>query len=231
MNERSDGLIGAGSRFGVAADGTVSGDDGTGGQLAASLRYAVRMASQVDSLTGVGDLVRLSTIGSITVIARVDSCAGNEFALTVHVDPTTSTPSPFVKRGSDGSNGITRSLHRTQQMLDTQWCALITGDHRLVGRAMHGTDRSTSISLGVLDEVGLRVLALLGAVGPDFRETGVVLDYQRSAILVVPIAEHALFAMADRFERHLVSALVNEVRSVLSPRRLARAETVDEPLA
>ena len=58
-------------RFTVAADGTTHGDDGASGRLAVSLRYACRVAGQLEFLTGAGDLEWVSTVSSTAVTARV----------------------------------------------------------------------------------------------------------------------------------------------------------------
>ncbi len=232
MNDRFDGLPGTtGPRFSIAIDGVVTGDDGTGGQLAASLRYAARMASQVDSRTGAGDLVRVITISGVTVIARVDAGVDDELALTVHVEPTV-LPQPGRSvpiRAGHGSGRVARGLHLTHQLLDVYWSAIITDDKRIVGRAVHDSERATPSTMEDLSAVGLRALAVLGAIGPRFRETAVLLDYERGSLLVVPLGEHALFAMADRFERNRVIELVEGLRRIITPRDITRAFAVIDP--
>ena len=59
-------------RFDVNPEGIVEGDDGDDGHLAETLRYVCRMGSQIGALLELGELERLSTLSTLTLMARVD---------------------------------------------------------------------------------------------------------------------------------------------------------------
>ncbi|KRF37211.1 hypothetical protein [Nocardioides sp. Soil805] len=215
-------------RFTVAADGTVSGDDGDSGRLAVSLRYACRVAGQLEFLTGAGDLEWVSTVSSTAVTARVGWSLAREVTLSAEVEGGAPRPPKefTVVGGSDVHAALAHCMQRVRQMLGTHWGAVITGDKRVVGAAVPQSGGGVLDSMAALPEVGIRALAVLGALEERYRETCVLLDYAHGTLLVAAIGDHALYAFADKVDTRVVAEIVDEVRAVLSPDDLARADTI-----
>lgn len=215
-------------RFTVAADGTTRGDDGASGGLAASLRYACRVAGQLEFLTGAGDLEWVSTVSSTTVTARVGWSLAREVTLSAEVEAgEPRAPKEFtVVGGADVHAALGHCMQRVRQLLGTHWSAVITGDKRVVGAAVPQSGSGVLDSMAALPEVGVRALAVLGALEERYRETCVLLDYQRGAMLVAAIGDHALYAFADKLDARVVSEVVDEVRAILVPAQVAGADTI-----
>lgn len=215
-------------RFTVAADGTIHGDDGASGGLAASLRYACRVAGQLEFLTGAGDLEWVSTVSSTTVTARVGWSLAREVTLSAEVEAgEPRAPKEFtVVGGADVHAALGHCMQRVRQLLGTHWSAVITGDKRVVGAAVPQSGSGVLDSMAALPEVGVRALAVLGALEERYRETCVLLDYQRGTMLVAAIGDHALYAFADKLDARVVSEVVDEVRAILVPAQVAGADTI-----
>jgi hypothetical protein len=215
-------------RFTVAADGSTTGDDGASGGLAASLRYACRVAGQLESLTGAGDLEWVRTVSSTTVTARVGWSLGREVTLSAEVEQGERPAGKelTVGGGADAHAALELGLQRVRQLLGTHWCAVVTGDKRVVGAAVPRSGSGALDSMAALPEVGVRALAVLGALEERYRETCVLLDYRRGTLLVAAIGDHALYAFADKLDAGVVAEVVDEVRAVLAPDQVARADTI-----
>lgn len=215
-------------RFTVAADGSTTGDDGASGGLAASLRYACRVAGQLEFLTGAGDLEWVSTVSTTTVTARVGWTLAREVTLSAEVEAgEPRAPKEFtVVGGADVHAALGHCMQRVRQLLGTHWSAVITGDKRVVGAAVPQSGSGVLDSMAALPEVGVRALAVLGALEERYRETCVLLDYQRGTMLVAAIGDHALYAFADKLDARVVSEVVDEVRAILVPAQVAGADTI-----
>lgn len=215
-------------RFTVAADGTVAGDDGDAGRLAVSLRYACRVAGQLEFLTGAGDLEWVRTISTTAVTARVGWSLAREVTVSAEVeDGGRRAAKEFtVVGGGDVHAALGHCMQRVRQMLGTHWGAVITGDKRVVAAAVPQAGSGVLDSMAALPEVGVRALAVLGALEERYRETCVLLDYAHGTMLVAAIGDHALYAFADKIDTRAVAEVVDEVRAVLAPGEVARADTV-----
>ncbi len=215
-------------RFAVAADGSTTGDDGDSGRLAASLRYACRVAGQLEFLTGAGDLEWVSTVSSTAVTARVGWSLAREVTLAAEVEPgPPRAPKEFtVVGGADVHAALGHCMQRVRQMLGTHWSAVITGDKRVVGAAVPQSGSGVLDSMAALPEVGVRALAVLGALEERYRETCVLLDYAHGTMLVAAVGDHALYAFADKLDAQVVAEIVDEVRAILSPDDVAAADTI-----
>ena len=117
-------------------------------------------------------------------------------------------------------------MQRVRQMLGTHWSAVITGDKRVVGAAVPQSGSGVLDSMAALPEVGVRALAVLGALEVRYRETCVLLDYARGTMLVAAVGDHALYAFADKLDAQVVAEIVDEVRAILSPDDVAAADTI-----
>jgi len=210
-------------RFDVNPEGIVEGDDGDDGQFAATLRYVCRMGSQIGALLELGELERVSTLSTLTLMARIDGVSPH-VSIKAEVEMQgTQRPELVPAAGMNVQEAIDRALRRVTIDLATDWAAIITDESRLVG-AVH--DIYTDGPPESLLEVGVRSLAVLGALDESLRETAVRLDYMRGAVLVAAIGEHALFTQADKVDVSEVIRTVTAVQSLLAGADLARADLV-----
>jgi hypothetical protein len=211
-------------RFDVLPDGTVEGDDGADGHLAETLRYTCRMGSQIGALLELGELERVSTLSSLSVLARVAGVSPH-VSIKVEVEAQKSSrPRVVAVSGVTVQDAIDQALRRVTIDLATDWAAIITDDGRLVG-AVHDESMGQGASEHVL-EVGVRALAVLGALDEALREIAVRLDFVRGSLLVAAIGEHALFALADKFDVSEVVRTVAGVQGLLAEVDLAHAYPV-----
>lgn len=213
-------------RFDVHPDGTVEGDDGSEGRLAETLRYVCRMGSQIGALLEVGELERVSTLSSRTLMARV---AGVSPHVTIMVEVEaldTRRPEVVAVSGVGVQEAIDRALRRVTIDLASDWAAIITDDSRLVGAVDdEAMGRPVPESL---HEVGVRALAILGALDVSLRETAVRLDFVRGTLLVAGIGQHALYTNADQFDVSEVVRTVAEVQGLLAGVQLAHARHITD---
>lgn len=211
-------------RFDVSPDGSVEGDDGAGGHLAETLRYVCRMGSQVGELLGLGELERLCTVSSLAVMARV-SGVSPLVSIRAEVEVREMHPPELaVVAGLGVQEAIDRALRRVTDDFASDWAAVITEDARLVG-AMHDESLRRDAPES-LTEVGIRVLAVLGALDESLRETAVRFDYLRGSLLVMAIGGHALYTHADKFEASEMVRTVSAVQCLLAGADLPHAESV-----
>jgi len=213
-------------RFDVHPDGTVEGDDGDDGHLAATLRYVCRMGSQIGALLELGELERVSTLSTLTLMARV-SGPSPHVSIMAEVE-TLGTPRPELVPAANLNvqDAIDRALRRVVIDLATDWAAIITDQSRLVGAVCD--EYATRGAPESVLEVGVRALAVLGALDESLRETAVRLDYLRGSVLVAGIGKHALYTTADKLEASEVVRTVTAVQSLLAAAALARADLATE---
>lgn len=213
-------------RFDVSHDGTVEGDDGASGNLACTLRYVCRMGSQIGALLDLGELERLSTLSGVAVLARVSGIAP-ELSIKAEVEFVAAPAQrPELPRGIGVpvQEAVERALRSVTLDLTCDWTALITDDSRLVG-AMHDESLPDGVPSSVRD-VGVRGLAVIGALDEAMRESAVRFDFPRGSVLVVPVGEHALFMQADKFEAGDVVRTATATQVFLADVGLAHATNV-----
>lgn len=211
-------------RFDVDPDGIVEGNDGADGHLAETLRYVCRMGSQIGALLGLGELERVSTLSNLAMMARVAGVAPHvSIKAEVEVQGT-GRPELTPAAGMNVQEAIDRALRRVIIDLATDWAAIITDEGRLVG-AVHD-EYTAQGPPESLHDVGLRVLAVLGALDESMRETAVRLDFRRGSVLVAAIGEHGLYTHADKVDVSEVVRTVTAVQSLLAGADLARADLV-----
>lgn len=208
-------------RFDVLPDGTVEGDDGDDGHLAATLRYACRMGGQIGELLELGGLERLSTLSNLAVMARVSP----DLSIMAQVEMQgTRRPEMIAVAAANVKEAIDRALRRVTVGLASDWSAIITAESHLVGLV-----HDEAVGPGdpeVLQEVGVRVLAVLGALDESLRETAVRLDFRRGSVLVATIGEHALFTLADKVDVSEVVRTVSAAQGLLVTADLSREPRV-----
>lgn len=206
-------------RIAIGSDGSVTGDDAAD-HLGAALRYACRMAGQIEPLLDLGPLQWLTTVSGTSVTARVGRSAG-DFTVTAEVEERQArAPLPMSVDAGGAHVAIKKCLHRVRDDLEAEWCAVITSDNRVVGALLPDAGRATTDVRAVLAEVGLRALAVLGSLDESYRETAVVLEYAGGSLMLAAVEGDVLFAAADKFDTAIAARLIDEVRSVLAPHDL-----------
>ena len=213
-------------RFDVHSDGTVEGDDGDDGHLAETLRYVCRMGRQIGALLELGELERVSTLSALAMMARVAGVS-SEVSIMAEVEAQPlARPQMVPVSGMTVQRAIDRALRRVTIDLASDWAAIITDESRLVG-AMHDDSAEQGVRQSV-PEVGLRALAILGALDVSLRETAVRLDFVRGSVLVAAVGEHALFTHADKFDVSEVVRTVAAVHGLLAGVNLSRADHITD---
>ena len=207
-------------RLAIAGDGSVTGDAASD-QLGATLRYACRMASQIEPLLEIGPLQWLSTLSGTAVTARVGQNAGG-VTLTAEIEERAArTPLSVPSTDPDGAHAaIRKCLRRVRDGLDAEWGAVITWDKRLAGAFLPEAGSKRTGVREVLSEVGLRALAVVGSLDESYRETAVLLEYRQGSLLVVAVEGDVVFAFADRFDKSIAGPVIDGVRAALAPHDL-----------
>ncbi len=207
-------------RLAIAGDGSVSGDESSQ-QLGADLRYACRMAAQIEPLLDLGPLQWVSTLSGTAVTARVTTSEG---ALTVVAEIEEHEAAAELREPTvdvDSAHAaIRKALHRVRGGLQADWCALITWDKRLVGALLPEDEGRSAEVRAVLSEVGLRAMAVLASFEESYRETAVVLEFARGSLMVVAVDGDVLFAFAEVVDKTLAGPVIGDVRSLLAPHDL-----------
>jgi hypothetical protein len=215
-------------QFGVHTDGTVRGDDGAGGRLAASLRYAARLAGQVEYLLDVGDLLELATVSREALTARItrDDAGGVGLSARVDRQPYRQPKVLTVVGGADVHAALAHCVQRVQQTPGVRWGAIIADDKRVVGASLPQAGAAVLESVSALPNVGVRALAVLGAIEEPLRESWVQLTYERAIVLVASVGPHCLYAVVDDVKGVPFGETVDEVRAILAPYDLSEAATL-----
>lgn len=228
MTESSAQERTGGREFTLRPDGSLVGDDGSSGQLAAALRYACRLADTVGEQLGLGDLVGLATTSSSRLTVRVGWDLARECTLRARLDVTVPhQPRHFdVVGGAGVKPALAHCMQRVHRVEGVRWSALVTADARVVA-AQVAPGPAAGRGTSALPGVGTRVLAVVGAI-PQRHLTGHVrLTFERGTLLLVPIRQSCLYVLADaEIEEEAFTEAVDEVRAVLEDERLGAAETV-----
>lgn len=215
-------------RFAVLTDGTVRGDDGEAGRLAASLRYAARMAGQVEFLLDVGGLQKLTTVSETAITAGVtrDDAGGVGLSVRVDAQPPRQPKVLTVVGGADVHAALDHCSQRLQQTPGVRWGAIVAADKRVVAASLPQAGAAVLESLSALPVVGVRALAVLTAIEEPLRESWVQLTYAHATLLVASLDRHCLYAVVDEVKPGPFGETLDEVRAILSAHDLAGAETL-----
>lgn len=210
-------------RFAIAADGTVSGCEESWGKLGASLRYACRMAAQLDEVIGVGRLEWLTTLSSTSVRARVGQSLEGLVTVTAEVERRSSPihPVPQAKQDMSAQRALNSSLRLVHGGLVADWCAAITEDQRVIGAHLPEHGETFDDATTVLTQVGVRALAIVGALHESYRETAVMLDFRQGSLLIFDCDGLVIFAFADKFDSLAATQVIGRVRSRLAGQDLS----------
>jgi hypothetical protein len=196
-------------RFDIDPDGTVEGADG---ELATTLRYVCRMGGQIGALLGLGELERITTLSTVAVMVRVAGVSPHVSIRAEVERRDVRGREPVARVDVTARQAINQSLGRVIVDFGGDWAAIITDDKRLVG-ARNGMSTRRAVPAAVY-EVGIRALAVLGALDEALRETDVRLHFVRGSVLVAALGDHALFAQADKFDESAVVTTVSAIQSL-----------------
>lgn len=215
-------------QFAVLTDGTVRGDDGEGGRLAASLRYAARLAGQVEFLLDVGDLLELTTVSRTAITASItrDDAGGVGLSARLESQANRSPKVLTVVGGADVHAALAHCVQRVQSTPGVEWGAIIADDKRVVGASLPRAGAAVSRLWSSVPNVGVRALAVLDSIEEHLRESWVQLRFERATVLVASIGPHCLYAVVDGVKPGPFGEAVDEVRAILAPYDLSEAATL-----
>lgn len=220
----------SGYEFIVRHDGTVVGDDGAEGRLAASLRYVSRLADSLGEQLALGDLVGIATTSSSRLSAQLGWDMARQCIIRGRLDLTVphQPRGVDVPRAEDVDAALARCVERVQAVGGVRWSAVVTADARIVA-AHVPTPRADEIAtLDDLTHVGSRVLAVRGAIPERYLSGYVHLTFEAGSLLLVPVRQSCLVVGADTVDEEAFTDAVDEVRAVLADQRLGAATTMVE---
>lgn len=214
------------AEFVVRADGSVRGDDASGGALAAALPYVGRLARRVGELVDAGDLRRIETAGGVRLsvgLTWTPTGEGTYRAVMTAEEPRT-PPNFMVVGGADTTAAVEHCVRRLASVDGVAWSTIMGPESRII--AVVGEHASEA---GHLPEIGTRVLALLRELAAH-QVSYVRLQFEAGAVLGATIRRHCLFAFADggSDSDDALLAVIDEVRAILADHDLA-AIPADSP--
>lgn len=213
-------------QFLVRPDGSVVGDDGASGSLAAALPYAGRLARRMGELVALGDLRLLEAFGGEHLIVGVTWTPAGEGTFRAVVAPREprTVPTFAVVGVIDPGVAVAHGLTRLVSVEGVTWGSVVTADARVIGLAGETPDPDR------VAEVGNRMLAVLRSL-EDQHATGFVrLRFEGGALLGMSLGRHALVAAVDAAEDEALAAMIDEVRAVLADQDLSSVASWSEPV-
>lgn len=204
-------------QFLVRPDGSVTGDDGAAGTLAAALPYAGRLARRAGELVGVGDLRLLEAFGREHLIVGVTWTPAGEGTFRAVVAPLAprTVPTFTVVGAVDPAAAVSHCLSRFAGLAGVAWGSVVTADARVVGVVGQAQD------LDRLAEAGNRMLAILRSL-EDRHTTGFVrLRCEDGALVGASLGRHALVAAVTSADDAALVATIDEIRAILADQDLS----------
>jgi hypothetical protein len=213
--------------FLVRPDGSVHGEDGASGALAAALPYTGRLARRMGELVDAGDLRLMEAFGSrrLTVgVTWTPAGEGTFRALVTPLEPR-SLPSFMVVGGADTSATVHHCVTRLAAVEGIVWSSIVTADSRVIAAVGEQQD------LHHLAEVGNRMLAILRSL-EDQHSTGFMrLRFEQGAVIGASLGRHALVAYATSTEDTDLVAMIDEIRAILADHDLSTVTTEFDALS
>lgn len=207
------------AEFVVRPDGSVRGDDGAAGVLAAALPYVCRLARRVGELVDAGDLRRIETAGDVRLSVGITWTPTGEgtYRALVTEEATRTPPHFMVVGGADTAATVEHCVRRVAGVAGVAWSTIMGPESRTIAVA-----GEQALEAGHLPEVGTRVLALLRELAAH-QVTYVRLQFEAGAVLGAMIGRHCLFALAEGGDGSddPFLAVVDEVRAILADHDLA----------
>jgi len=208
------------AEFVVRPDGTLVGDDGAAGAVAAALPYTGRLARRAGELLEVGDLRAMEASGLRRLVVGVTwtpAGEGTYRAVATPAEPR-EVPTYTVVGASDTSSALAHCVGRVTAVDGVRWSAVVTAASRVV--AVSGHDGSDQLA-----EVGNRMLAILRSLEDQSAAGFVRLRFEQGAVVGASLGRHALVAQSDGTDDDELLAMVDEVRAVLAGHDLSTAST------
>ena len=213
--------------FVVRPDGTVVGEDGVAGALAAALPYTGRLARRAGELVDVGDLRGIEALGTRRLTVGVTWTPAGEGTYRAVLAPaeTRAVPTFMVVGGADAEATVIHCVERVLAVEGVRWAGVVTAGSRVVATAGDGAARIH------LDEVGNRMLAILRSL-EDQQVAGFVrLRFEQASVVAASLGRHALVACTDETDEHALLATIDEVRAILADHDLSSVPTHDDSAA
>ena len=210
--------------FLVRPDGTVVGDNGDSGALAAALPYAGRLARRIGELVEAGDLRTVQALGArlLTVgVTWTSSGEGTFRAVLVPLERRT-VPAFMVVGGADTSAAVAHSVSRVLTLEGVVWSSIVTADSRVIAAAGELEDVR-------LAEVGTRMLAILRTLEEQHATGFVRLTYEGAAMVGASVGRHALVALASSADDDDLVEVIDEIRAILADHDLSAVTTDFDP--
>ena len=213
--------------FVVRPDGTVVGDDGAAGALAAALPYTGRLARRAGELVQVGDLRALEALGTRRLTVGVTWTPAGEGTYRAVLAPAEArtVPTFMVVGGADATATVVHCVDRVLAVEGVRWAGVVTAGSRVVATAGHEASRRH------LDEVGNRMLAILRSLEDQHVAGFVRLRFEEAFVVGASLGRHALVACTDATDEHALLATIDEVRAILADHDLSAVPTQDDPSA
>lgn len=211
--------------FLVRPDGTVRGDDGAAGALAAALPYTGRLARRMGELVGAGDLRLMEAFGARRLTVGVTWTPAGEGTFRAVVTPLEQRvgPSFMVVGGADTAATVDHCVNRLAAVEGVAWSSIVTADSRVIAAVGERQD------LHHLAEVGNRMLAILRSL-EDQHATGFMrLRFEQGAVIGASLGRHALVAFASTAQDTDLVSMIDEIRAILADHDLASVTTEFEP--
>jgi len=209
--------------FVVRPDGTVVGDDGAAGALAAALPYAGRLARRAGELVDVGDLRAMEAFGTrrLTVgVTWTPAGEGTYRAVPTPAEPRT-VPTFMVVGGADPTAAAAHCVERVSAVEGVRWSSVVTAGSRVVAAVGETTAASR------LAEVGTRMLAILRSLEDQHVAGFVRLGFEQGVLVGASLGRHALVARTDATDDDELLATIDEIRAILADRDLSTVPTQD----
>ncbi|HSF38063.1 MAG TPA: hypothetical protein VLA70_18190 [Nocardioides sp.] len=211
--------------FVVRPDGTVTGDVGVGGALAAALPYTGRLARRAGELVDVGDLRAMEALGTrrLTVgVTWTPAGEGTYRAELVTAEPRT-VPTFMVVGGADTAATVVHCVERFTAVEGVRWSSVVTAGSRVVAAA------GEPASADHLAEVGNRMLAILRSLEDQHVAGFVRLRFEQGVLVGASLGRHALVARTDATDDDELLAAIDEIRAIVADRDLSAVPSQDGP--
>ena len=207
--------------FVVRPDGTVVGDDGAAGVLAAALPYTGRLARRAGELVEVGDLRALEALGTrrLTVGVTWTPAGEGTYRAVLTAAEARTVPTFMVVGGADATATVVHCVARIRAVGGVRWAGVVTAGSRVVA---HAGDEAAQRHL---DEVGNRMLAILRSLEDQHVAGFVRLRFEEASVVGASLGRHALVACTEATDDHALLAAIDEVRAILADHDLSAVPT------
>ena len=211
--------------FLVRPDGTVRGDDGASGALAAALPYTGRLARRMGELVEAGDLRAMEAFGVQRLAVGVTWTPAGEGTFRAVVTPLEprAVPSFMVVGGADTAATVDHCVRRLCAVEGVLWSSVVTAGSRVI--AAVGEEQE----LHHLAEVGNRMLAILRSLEEQHATGFMRLRFERGAVIGASLGRHALVAFTSTAQDADLVTMIDEIRAILVDHDLASVTTEFAP--